>query len=104
MKRAVLRPAARADRRAEVQYYRRDAGANVAAKLVRAMSNALQQLALNPAIGSPTMGQALGMPGMRTWRLDGFPLSYWYFEREDHLDVARLVGHGQDASLIAIGA
>ena len=104
MKRAVLRPAARADRRAEVQYYRRGAGANVAAKLVRAMSNALQQLALYPAIGSPTMGQALGMPGMRTWRLEGFPLSYWYFEREDHLDVARLVGHGQDPAAITVGA
>ena len=104
MKVAVLRPGARADRRNEVQYYRREAGANVAAKLVRAMSNALQQLALNPAIGSPTMGQALGMPGMRTWRLDGFPLSYWYFEREDHLDVARLVGHGQDSAAITVGA
>ena len=68
------------------------------------MSNALQQLALNPAIGSPMMGQALGMPGMRTWRLDGFPLSYWYFEREDHLDVARLVGHGQDSAAITVGA
>ena len=104
MKRAVLRPSARAEQHAEVQYYRREAGANVAAKLVRAMSNALRQLALNPAIGSPTMGQALGMPGMRTWRLDGFPLGYWYFEREDHLDVARLVGQGQDPAEITVGA
>ena len=104
MKRAVLRPSARAEQHAEVQYYRREAGATVAAKLVRAMSAALQRLTLNPAIGSPTMGQALGMPGMRTWRLDGFPLSYWYFERDDHLDVARLVGQGQDPAEITVDA
>ena len=103
MKRAVLRPSARAEQHAEVQYYRREAGANVAAKLVRAMSTALRQLALNPAIGSPTMGQALGMPGMRIWRLDRFRLSYWYVEREDHLDVVRLVGHGQDPAEITVG-
>ena len=75
----------------------------VAAKLVSAMSNALRELERNPAIGSPTMGQTLGIDGLRTWRLDGFPLSYWYFEAQDHLDVARLVGHSQDPSTVAVG-
>ena len=39
---------------------------------------------------------------MRTWTVDGFPLSLWYFERETHVDVARLIGQRQDASGIDV--
>ena len=95
MKPYRLRPRARADRRAEVVYYRKEAGAKVAAKPVEAMSKALAELELNPAIGSPTLGKAIGVEGLRTWRIDGFPLSFWYFERDDHVNVARLIGHRQ---------
>ena len=43
------------------------------------------------------MGQELGVTGMRTGGITGFPLSFWYFEREAHVDIARLVGHRQQA-------
>ena len=104
MKPAILRPSARADRQTVVRYYRREAGAAVAANLVGALSKALRELERHPAIGSPGMGQMLGIAGLRTWRLDGFALSYWYFEEVDRLDVARLVGHGQDPAGIALNA
>ena len=42
----------------------------------------------------------LGIPGLRTWRVGQFPLVWCYFEREDHLDVVRLLGDRQD--IIAI--
>ncbi len=97
MKPCRLRPQAREDRRNEVRYYRQEAGTKVAGKLVDALQKALGELARHPGIGSPTLGQELGVAGLRTWRIAGFPLSFWYFERDTHLDIARLVGQRQDA-------
>lgn len=92
-----LRPRARQDRRDEVRWYRGEAGPQVAAKLVKALQRALAALQHNPAIGSPSLGREIGIDGLRTWRIDGFPLTFWYFERADYVDVARLVGQRQDA-------
>ena len=97
-----LRPQAREDRRAEVRYYRQQAGDSVAAKLVKAMAKALVDLELNPSIGSPTMGRVLRIDELRTWRLQGFPLTFWYFERADHIEVIRLVGQRQDQGDVEI--
>jgi toxin ParE1/3/4 len=98
----ALRPQAREDRRHEVRYYRQNVSAKVAAKLVEALERGLRELERQPAIGSLTLGQAIGLAGMRTWRVDGFPLTYWYFERETLVDVARLVSQRQDALAIDI--
>lgn len=97
MKPVRLRPRARQDRRDEVRYYRDEAGSKVAVKLVRALQRALDALEENPGIGSPVLGQAIGIGSMRTWLVDGFPLTFWYFEREPFIDIARLVGQRQDA-------
>lgn len=97
MKPVRLRPRARQDRRDEVRYYRDEAGLKVAAKLVRALQRALDALEENPAIGSPSLGREIGIDGLRTWSVDGFPLTFWYFERESYVDVARLVSQRQDA-------
>lgn len=102
MKPCVLRPKAREDRRSEVRYYRSEAGARVAGHLVDALSQALEQMGRNPAMGSPTLGQELRVTGLRTWGVRGFPLTFWYFEREAHVDVARLVGQRQDALAIEV--
>ncbi len=82
--------------------YRKEAGSVIAMKLVDALQKALLELERNPAIGSPALGLALGIDGLRSWRIDGFPLSFWYFERQQHIDIARLVGHRQDAELIEL--
>lgn len=97
MKPVRLRPRAREDRRDTVRYYRQEAGVEVATRLVLALQGALQVLEQNPTIGSPSLGQEIGIEGMRTWRIEGFPLTFWYFERESFVEVARLVGQRQDA-------
>ena len=78
MKPARLTPAAKQDRRDEVLYYRNEAGARVAKKLVDAMQKALQALEQQPGTDSPAIGQELDIDGLRAWRLDGFPLSLSY--------------------------
>ncbi len=97
MKPARLRPQARLDRLAEVRYYRQEAGSAIAERLVRASAQALDQIEQQPGMGSPTLGKSLDMEGLRTWRIKGFPLIWFYFERADHLDVVRLLGERQDA-------
>lgn len=99
---ARLRKAARDDVLSEVRYYRKEAGVVVAQKLRLVLQAELDRLEHNPGIGSPSLGQTLAVPGLRAWRVDGFPLSIWYFERSDHLDIVRVVGQRQDALAVEI--
>lgn len=64
--------------------------------MVNAASKALDQIERNPGIGSPRIGKLLDIPGLRSWRLSGFPLIWFYFERDDYLDFVRLLGERQD--------
>ena len=100
MKPAVLRPQALRDQQGEVRYYRKEGGTRLALKVAKATNEALDQVELEPGMGSPRLGKVLGIPGLRTWRVGKYPLLWCYFEREDHLDVVRLLGERQD--LIAI--
>lgn len=50
-----------------------------------------------PGIGSPVIGQQLGIHGLCAWRLSRFPMSVWYFDRGDQVLVVRVVEHRQDA-------
>lgn len=100
MKPAVLRPQALRDQQGEVRYYRKEGGSRVAVKLANATNAALNQIELDPGIGSPALGKLLGVPGLRTWRVGKFPLLWCYFERGDDLDVVRLLGQRQDLAAI----
>jgi len=96
LKPAHLRPKAKDDRKNEVRYYRLNAGTTIAENLVTASRIALQQIEQEPGIGSPRLGQLAEISALRSWRVTGFPLVWFYFEREDHLDVVRLLGERQD--------
>jgi toxin ParE1/3/4 len=100
LKPAVLRPQALRDQQSEVRYYRQEGGTRLAAKVARATNDALDQIEHQPGIGSPTLGALLGIPGLRSWRVGTFPLRWCYFERDDHLDVVRLLGERQDVMAI----
>jgi toxin ParE1/3/4 len=100
LKPAVLRPQALRDQQSEVRYYRMEGGSRVAVRVAKATNAALDQIELDPGIGSPTLGRRLGIPGLRTWRVAKFPLLWCYFERGDHLDAVRLLGERQDLAAI----
>ena len=96
MKHAHLRPLALADRKDSARYYRRVASTRISEDMVIAVREALDQIEQNPGMGSPRIGQQLDIPGLRSWRVSGFPLIWFYFEREEFLDVVRLLGERQD--------
>ena len=88
------------DQRAQARYYRESAGSAVAGRLARNLQKAVMELQRNPAIGWPRLGLEIGLDRLRTWAVSGFPLLYLYIEREDHLDVVRLLGQRQDLAAI----
>ena len=100
MKPALLRPQAQRDRQSEIRHYRKEAGSKVAVKLVNSTNAALDRIEAEPGIGSPVLGKILGIPGIRTWRVTKFPLLWFYFERNDHLDIVRLLCERQDRSVV----
>jgi toxin ParE1/3/4 len=57
---------------------------------------ALETIERMPAMGSPRLGQLCELPGLRSWRVTGFPMQWLYFEADRHLDVVRLLGDRQD--------
>lgn len=102
MKPARRRPQARTDILDTARYYREAAGAAVAQRFAQAVKDAVAQLEANPAIGSPRVGQEIGVSELRIWRLSGFPAALWYFERADHVDIVRLVGERQDPLVVNV--
>jgi toxin ParE1/3/4 len=57
---------------------------------------ALEAIERMPAKGSLRLGQLCELPGLRSWRVSGFPMQWLYFEAEGHRDVVRLLGDRQD--------
>lgn len=95
MKPAVLHPQALCDQQGEAGYDRKEA-ARVAVRVVKAPGAAPDQVELAPGIGSPVLGNRLGVPGFRTWQVAKFPSLRGYFERGDQLNVLRLLRERQD--------
>ncbi len=96
MKPARLRPLAEADLVEAARHYAREGGAELAERMFDAALQALEPIERMPAIGSPRLGLLCEIPGLRSWRVSGFPMQWLYFEAQDHLDVVRLLGDRQD--------
>jgi toxin ParE1/3/4 len=100
LKPAVLRPQALRDQQGEVRYYRKESRTRLAVRVIKATNEAVDQIELEPGMGSRRFGKLLSIPGLRTWRVAKFPLLWCCLEREDHLDVVRLLGERQDITAI----
>jgi len=74
-----------------------DQGTEAAAYgLVDALEKACTTIAEHPAIGSRRHGEALGIDGLRTWPVEGFPFSVFYVERHDEVEVWRVLHMRRD--------
>ena len=78
----------------------REGGAALAERMFDAALAALKPIQRMPAMGSPRLGQLCEIPGLRSWRVTGFPMQWFYFDAEDHLDVVRLLGDRQDIAAV----
>jgi toxin ParE1/3/4 len=96
LKRIALRPQAQDDLVEAAGHYRTAGNAALAVRMVDAALASLDVVARQPGIGSPRLGHLCGIPGLRSWRVRGFPMQWFYFERADLIDVVRLLGDRQD--------
>lgn len=98
MNRKPVRPreAARRDVEAAVDYYISEAGADVALGFIDALQSAYRSIADHPALGSPLYATELGLSGLRTRIVRRHPYLVFYVERDDHIDVWRVLHAHRD--------
>lgn len=92
----LLRPRAQADLVERTDYYRTEIGTDVATRFFDAAAEALRAIGRMPRAGSPRVGEIAEIPGLRAWRVEGFPCFWCYFVLDDRVDVVRLLADRQD--------
>lgn len=90
----LLRELAHQDVEAAVDHYLREAGPDVALGFIDALQSTYRAIAKHPALGSPRYAQELALPGLRSFAVRDFPYFVFYIDRDDHIDVWRLL-HGR---------
>lgn len=96
MKPAALRPLAEADLIERSRYYRTAGGPQLAERFFDAAIAALRAIEASPGMGSPRVGEHIGLDGLRRVGIEGFPCGWLYLERGQLLDVVRLLADRQD--------
>lgn len=92
----ILRDAARRDVDAHLDDYLTTVGEKVALRFVPALEAALQTMAIHRGAGSPRYAHEQDLPGLRSRGLDRFPFRVFYLEREDVIDVWRVLDARRD--------
>jgi toxin ParE1/3/4 len=90
----VPRALARRDIEDAIAYYLAEGSAQAAMGFVDAIEQAFAHIGRHPATGSPRYAHELNLPGLRCWPLKRYPYLAFYVERDDHVDVWRIL-HGQ---------
>ena len=77
-----------------VAYYLEEGGERVALRFIDALEKAFSRIRRHPASGSPRYALELNLPGLRCVPVRRHPHLVFYVERDDHLDVWRVL-HGE---------
>lgn len=94
-KKPVLpRRLARRDVEAAVDYYSREARPDVALGFIDALERVYRMISTHPRAGSPRYAHELALPGLRVRGLMHYPYLVFYIERDDHIDIWRVL-HAQ---------
>ncbi len=95
-----LRPLAEADLIERVRYYRHEGGDELGERFFDIAIESLRTIERMPGTGSPRIGELCGVPGLRSHRFAGFPCGWFYFKRDDYVDIVRLLAYAQDLATI----
>lgn len=91
MKVVIGREPARRDIAAAIAHYVAEASFEAAVGFADALEHAITHIGRHPSAGSPRFAEELGLPGLRTRQLKRYPYLIFYFERNDHVDVWRVL-------------
>ena len=90
----VPRELANRDVDAAIEYYLSESAGQAALGFVGALEQAYAHIGRHPAAGSLRYAHELNLPGLRFWPLTRYPHLIFYIERDDYVDVWRVL-HGQ---------
>jgi toxin ParE1/3/4 len=90
------RAAARQDIKDQIDFYLRDAGETVALEFIDAVEDTFRLIGEHPRAGSPRYAHELDLPGLSSVGLQHFPFLVFYVERQDHVDVWRILHAHRD--------
>jgi toxin ParE1/3/4 len=93
-KRIIPRVLALRDVDETVAYYLQEGGERVALGFVDALEKTFARISRHPASGSPRYAVELNLPGLRCVAVRRHPQLVFYVERDDHVDVWRVL-HGE---------
>lgn len=90
----VPRERAHRDALEAIDYYLDQGSEPAALGFIEALQQAYRHISRQPASGSPRYAHELNLPDLRFWPLKRYPYLVFYVERDDHIDVWRIL-HGQ---------
>ena len=79
-----------------INHYLETKSEAIALGFVDALESAYARIGSNPALGSLRYAYELDLPGLRTWPLKRYPYLIFYVQRDDHLDVWRVLHGSRD--------
>ena len=92
----VPRELANRDVEEAIDHYLVEATAKVALGFVDELEKAYAHIARQPASGSPRYAHQLGLADLRSWPLGRYPYLVFYVERDEHIDVWRVLHEQRD--------
>jgi len=92
----VLRRLAELDVEQAIAHYLTEGGADLALRFVDTLEDALREVGLRPAAGSPRYAHELNLPGLRTWPIRRFPYLVFHVDGGEYIDVWRVLHQQRD--------
>jgi toxin ParE1/3/4 len=92
----IPRGQARTDIDEATDYYLNNVSEKIALAFIDELERAYSAIAESPGIGSPRYAHELDLAGLRSKLLNQFPYLVFYIEREDHIDVWRILHAERD--------
>jgi len=77
-------------------YYLEQRAVDAAMGFIDALEKAYGHIGRYPAAGSPRYAHELNLPDLRFWLVPGYPNVVFYVERDDHIDVWRVLHAKRD--------
>ncbi|HBP1970700.1 type II toxin-antitoxin system RelE/ParE family toxin [Pseudomonas aeruginosa] len=79
-----------------VSYYLGEQAEQAAFGFIDALENAYSHISRHPASGMPRYAHELDLPGLLYWPMKRYPYLVFYVERDDHVDVWRVLHDMRD--------
>lgn len=92
--RVVLSAQAKDEVRHITAWYRKEGGTALAQRWAAALEDALRHIGTHPRSGVTRYAVQLKLDDLRFWPVDGFPYLVFYIERDQQIDIGRVL-HAQ---------